>query len=217
MSSTSTSRRVSIFISRVMTVCSSACSSSSVGASVSTKVGAPSAPQRYTPSSTRQCRWMLRLPADPKRWISVTAPPCPSSAGSSAASSRWRVITRCTACSTGVTSCGCAASSTRSGIGSDSTHCRTGTCGMTWSTRCAAVCDMRRAPHEGQNPRRLQLKASSLSWPHSPQRSRRDPCARMPHSRKASNSSLMKRGSSAPVLGRYAKLSIATLCGLRVG
>jgi len=31
---------------------------------------------------------------------------------------------------------------------------------------------MRRAPQEGQNPRRLQLKASSLSWPHSPQRSR---------------------------------------------
>lgn len=30
---------------------------------------------------------------------------------------------------------------------------------------------MRRAPHEGQNARRLQLKASSLSWPQSPQRS----------------------------------------------
>jgi hypothetical protein len=28
---------------------------------------------------------------------------------------------------------------------------------------------MRRAPHEGQKPRRLQLNASSLSWPH-PQR-----------------------------------------------
>jgi hypothetical protein len=41
---------------------------------------------------------------------------------------------------------------------------------MTRSTRCAAVSDMRRAPHEGQNPRRLQLNASSLSWPHSPQR-----------------------------------------------
>ncbi|MEO6623375.1 MAG: hypothetical protein ABIN37_00865 [Burkholderiaceae bacterium] len=31
--------------------------------------------------------------------------------------------------------------------------------------RCAAVCAMRRAPHEGQNPRRLQLKATSLSCP----------------------------------------------------
>jgi hypothetical protein len=75
----------------------------------------------------------------------------------------------------------------RSGIGSDNTHCRTGTCGITWSPRWAAVCDMRRAPHDGQNPRRLQLKASSLSWPHSSQRSRRKPCARMPRSRKASN------------------------------
>jgi hypothetical protein len=36
---------------------------------------------------------------------------------------------------------------------------------------------MRRAPHDGQNPRRLQLKASSLSWPHSPQRSLRKPWA----------------------------------------
>ena len=60
---------------------------------------------------------------------------------------------------------------------------RTGTCGMTWSTKCAAVCDIRRAPHGGQNPRRLQLKASSLSWPHSPQRSLRKSWVRMPRSR----------------------------------
>lgn len=30
---------------------------------------------------------------------------------------------------------------------------------------------MRPALHDGQNPRRLQLNPSSLSWPHSPQRS----------------------------------------------
>jgi hypothetical protein len=36
------------------------------------------------------------------------------------------------------------------------------------------------------------LKASSLSWPHSPQRSRRKPWARMPHSRKASNSGALR-------------------------
>jgi hypothetical protein len=35
--------------------------------------------------------------------------------------------------------------------------------------------------------------------PHSPQRSLRKPCARMPHSRNATNSSLMKPGNSAPV------------------
>ena len=45
---------------------------------------------------------------------------------------------------------------------------------------------LRRAPHEGQNPRRLHEKATSFSWPQSPQRSRRKPWARMPHSRKAS-------------------------------
>jgi len=28
---------------------------------------------------------------------------------------------------------------------------------MTWSTRWAAVCDIRRAPHDGQVPRRLRL------------------------------------------------------------
>jgi len=41
----------------------------------------PLSVRRYTPSSTRQCRWMLRrLAADPKRWISVTAPLSASSA-----------------------------------------------------------------------------------------------------------------------------------------
>ena len=34
---------------------------------------------------------------------------------------------------------------------------RTATCGMTRSTRCAAVSDIRRAPHEGQKPRRVLL------------------------------------------------------------
>jgi len=56
---------------------------------------------------------------------------------------------------------------------------------------------MRRAPHEGQNPRRLQEKATSFSWTHSAQRSRRNPRARMPHSRKASNSSLTNWGKPA--------------------
>jgi RNA polymerase sigma factor (TIGR02999 family) len=42
---------------------------------------------------------------------------------------------------------------------------------MTWLPRCAAVRDKRCAPHAGQNPRRLQLKPGSWSWPHLPQRS----------------------------------------------
>ena len=41
----------------------------------------------------------------------------PSSALRPDGPSRWRVITRCTTCSTGVTSLGCAASSRRSGMG----------------------------------------------------------------------------------------------------
>lgn len=61
-------------------------------------------------------------------------------------------------CSTGVTSLGCAASSRRSAMGSDKTHWRTGRCGLTWSTRWAAVCDIRRAPHDGQNPRRVKAQ-----------------------------------------------------------
>jgi hypothetical protein len=41
------------------------------------------------------------------------------------------------------------------------------------STRFAAVCHIRIARHDGQNPQRLQLKASSLSWPQSPKRTLR--------------------------------------------
>jgi len=41
----------------------------------------------------------------------------PSSALKPVCSSKWRVITRCTTCSTGVNSTGCAASSRRSGMG----------------------------------------------------------------------------------------------------
>ena len=58
-----------------------------------------------------------------------------------------------------------------------SSRSASGACGMTWSTRCAAVCAMRRAPHDGQNPRRLQENTASLSWPQSPQRRRRNPWA----------------------------------------
>ncbi|MCA3210754.1 MAG: hypothetical protein ING50_01015 [Burkholderiales bacterium] len=65
-------------------------------------------------------------------------------------------------CSTGVTRSGCAASSRRSGIGRDSTHCRTATCGMTRSTRCAAVCDMRRAPQKGQQPPAFAAEGKEL-------------------------------------------------------
>ena len=51
-SPTNTPLRVSSFISRVMIVCSTVCSTSSVDASTSMKTGAPSVLRRYTPSST---------------------------------------------------------------------------------------------------------------------------------------------------------------------
>src|SRR5712691_6152568 len=69
----------------------------------------------------------------------------------------------------------------RKGIGTDTTHCRVGTQGMTHSTRWAAVWAMRRPAHDGQNPRRLQLNGSSSSFWHVSQPSRRKPWVRMPH------------------------------------
>lgn len=71
---------------------------------------------------------------------------------------------------------------------------------MTCSRRHATACATRRATHDWQSPRRLQVQATSLSWPHSAQRRLRTPCAWMPHSRRAPNWSTMKRGGSAPVL-----------------
>src|SRR5215813_10337542 len=64
----------------------------------------------------------------------------------------------------------------RKGTGTDTTHWRVGTQGMTCSTRQAAVWAMRRPAHDGQNPRRLQLKASSSSWWQVSQPSPTKPC-----------------------------------------
>ena len=51
--------------------------------------------------------------------------------------------------------------------------------------------DILRAPHDRQKPRRLHENATSLSCVQSAQRSRKKPCARMPHS---STRSLAKAG-----------------------
>ena len=69
----------------------------------------------------------------------------------------------------------------RKGTGTETTHWRVGTQGMTRVTRWAAVWAIRRAAHDGQKPRRLQLKGSSSSFGHVSQPSRRKPWARMPH------------------------------------
>ena len=81
---------------------------------------------------------MLRRPSflsrralpQPRRWISVTARLAAASGLSPAGPRRWRVHTRCSTCSTGRISLGCAAHRRRSGIGSlmtqMGTHSRTG-------------------------------------------------------------------------------------------
>ena len=167
------------------------------------------APGRY--------RWMFRLAADPKRWVSVTAPLSALSAFRPACLSRKQVSTRCTTGSTGVSSCGCAASSRRNGNRHRQHPLAHRHMGMTWWTRCAAVCAMRRAPHEGQKPRRLQEKATSLSWTQPPQRSLRKPYARMPHSKKASNSSFTNCGRSAPAATSTSAKKVAACCCTRRG
>jgi hypothetical protein len=56
-------------MSRAMTVCSSSCSPASVGAAAAMNSGTPSAPLRYTPSSTRAIHPLVaaKLPWDPQR------------------------------------------------------------------------------------------------------------------------------------------------------
>lgn len=107
------------------------------------------------------------LAAEPKRWISMTAPSCPSSALNPARSSGCRV--------------------------------------------------MRHAPRAAwqADPSALAAESQQLSWPHAAQRSLRKPCARMPHSRTASNSSLMTWGGSAPVLASVCATRLAARCSTR--
>jgi hypothetical protein len=52
----------------------------------------------------------------------------------------------------------------RTRYGSDSTHCRTGTSGITASTSQAAVSTIRAAPRDGQQPRPLHEKATTSTF-----------------------------------------------------
>jgi len=61
-------------------------------------------------------------------------------------------------------------------------NCRTGTAGITLSTRCAAVSAILLPPHDGQKKRPpLQENASNRSLRHVSQCRRRKPHALMPH------------------------------------
>src|SRR5919198_986067 len=120
----------------------------------------------------------------PKRWINVTDPEwacCRSMLCATAwLTSYCPMAVRMIVWTLAVRSWD-AAIQYRNGIGTETTHWRVGTQGMTHVTRWAAVWAMRRAAHDGQKPRRLPLKGSSSSLGQVSQPRRRKPWARMPH------------------------------------
>src|ERR1700694_3210235 len=77
---------------------------------------------------------MFRLAAEPKRWMRVTAPVAAALRLMPTCLIRCVAITGWMIGNTGASSSGWTAKRLRSGIGNDSTHCRTGTLGMTRST-----------------------------------------------------------------------------------
>ena len=79
----------------------------------------------------------------------------------------------------------------------ENTHCRTGTSGSTWSTRCAARSAIRRPPQLGQKPRPLHENATRRSEWQVSQRNRANPAARKQR-RNALNSASTNRGSPWP-------------------
>jgi hypothetical protein len=97
------------------------------------------------------------------------------------------------------TALGRSARKQRSRFGTEITHCRTGTGGIMRSTRCAAVCAIRRPLQEGQTPRLLQEKATTKTCPHEAQRALPNPKHRMPQVRydRSSRSMCADAGCSA--------------------
>ena len=68
------------------------------------------------------------------------------------------------------TALGRSARKQRNRFGTEITHCRTGSGGMTRSTRCAAACAIRRPLQDGQTPLPLHEKATTKPCPHDVQR-----------------------------------------------
>jgi hypothetical protein len=126
----------------------------------------------------------LRLSALPKRWINVPDPGWTVARGTPRVTIWFTeycpIVVRMIVWPCAVRS-GEAAIQYRNGIGTETTHGRVGTQGMTHSTREAAVWAIRRAAHDGHNPRRLPLKGRSSALGHVSQPRRRKPWARMPH------------------------------------
>ncbi len=143
------------------------------------EAGGPSPFGMNTPSVTHAWRWTWRLIAEPKRCRKETAPgrgrgaagassphepPAASQRSRSAQSSRSIALRKIRV--RAATACGRSARKPLSRFGTEITHCRTGTGGMTRSTRCAAVCAIRRPLQEGQTPRPLREKATTKPCPH---------------------------------------------------
>ncbi len=75
------------------------------------------------------------------------------------------------------------------------------------------VCEIRRAPHDGPNPHAAegqQFVVAALAAVKTGSRA-----SRMPHSRKASNSSMTKRGNSDPVLTPVRAMKLPACCCTR--
>jgi hypothetical protein len=117
----------------------------------------------------------------------------PAAVQSSRSISSMKILVRA------ATALGRSARKQRNRFGTEITHCRTGTGGMTWSTRCAAVCAIRRPLQEGQTPRPLHEKATTKPCPHDVQRARPNPKQRMPQVRydRSSRSTYAGTGCSA--------------------
>ena len=81
---------------------------------------------------------------------------------------------------------------------------RIGWCGKTVSTNRAALSVIRLAQQLGQNPRRLQLKATWRSWWQHSQHTRKNPCDKIPHFKYYSNSFWTYLGSMRSCSARCA-------------
>jgi hypothetical protein len=145
----------------------------------------------------------------PNRCGKHTAPLAVERSPDSPARSRCERKISCTKIRpTAVRARGSRASSRRSSNGTESTHCRNGTSGITSSVKCAAVPHMRRALQDGHTPRFLHDSATSRSLPHERQRARKKPCAKIPHFK-------YSRSSRSTYCGRARFVRLARFCEKR--
>ena len=101
----------------------------------------------------------------------------------------------------------------RNRFGTEITHCRTGTGGMTRATRCAAVCAIRRPLQDGQTPRPLHEKATTKPCPHEAQRALPNPKQRMPQVRYDRSSRSMCAETGCSATARFSSQPIEPLPG----